>query len=207
MASVQSSIRTAVSQGAFPAPEGVEAFAAYAIASGKGLVPEMENAARQTLNHPMTFEVLGEGLRLFEGGALRDLASFRRRCKETLITCLDSFSKHPGPSNIWLGCPEVTQLHPSLHMYGTLVLPKWLSQLLLRCQNDLKRQMFTDSLDLHSRIRGMYSKALQAHVSCQFCMLVHIKSGPAFCAELENMLAQAREKVIYCMSLYHEICH
>ena len=156
MASVQSSIRTAVSQGAFPAPEGVEAFAAYAIASRKGLISEMENAARQTLNHPMTFEILGEGLRLFEGDALRDLASFRRRCRENLVRCLDSFSKYPGPSNIWLSCPEVTQSS----LYGTLVLPKWLSQLLLRCQDDLKSQMFTDVLDVHSRIRGIFTLRL-----------------------------------------------
>ena len=109
MASVQSSIRAEVKRGEFPAPKGAEAFPAYAIASSKGLIPEMENAARQTLDHPMTFEVLGEGLRLFEGWALRDLASFRKRCRDSLITCLDSFLEvqPPGPSSIWVGCPEV----------------------------------------------------------------------------------------------------
>jgi hypothetical protein len=113
MTSVQSSIRAAVSHGAFPAPKGAEAFAAYAIASGKGLVPEMENAARQTLDHPMTFEILGEGLRLFEGWALRDLASFRGRCRDNLVTCLDSFfeTAHPGPSSIGLVVPKSINLH------------------------------------------------------------------------------------------------
>jgi hypothetical protein len=62
MASVQSSIRAKVKLGEFPAPMGIEAFSAYAIASGKGLIPEMENAARQTLDYPVTFEILGEGL-------------------------------------------------------------------------------------------------------------------------------------------------
>lgn len=177
-----------------PAPEGTEAFAAYAIASGKGLIPEIENAARQTLDHPMTFEILGEGLRLFEGWALLDLASFRRRCRDNLVTCLDSFfeTEHPGPSSIWLGCPEVNQ--SSWNMPPTLVLPTWLNQLLSQCQNDLKRQKFTDALDVHSRIRGVYSTALQTHTSCNSCMLVHIKNGSTFCAELENKLAQAREK-------------
>jgi hypothetical protein len=79
MAAVQSSIRILVKCGEFPAPKGAEAFAAYAIASAKGLIPEMENAARLTLSHPMTFENLGDGLRLFEGSALRDLASSRKR--------------------------------------------------------------------------------------------------------------------------------
>ena len=68
MASVQSYIRAEVSHGVFPTPQGAEAFSAYAIASGKGLVPEMENTARQTLDHPMTFEVLGEGLHCSRGG-------------------------------------------------------------------------------------------------------------------------------------------
>src|SRR5258708_36157036 len=67
MASVQSSIRAEVSRGEFPAPSGAEAFYAYAIASTKGLIPEMEYIARLTLDYPMTFETIGEGLRLFEG--------------------------------------------------------------------------------------------------------------------------------------------
>jgi hypothetical protein len=79
MAAVQSSIRTQVKCGEFPSPKGAEAFAAYAIASAKELIPEMENAARLTLNLTMTFEILGEGLRFFEGSALRDLASFLMR--------------------------------------------------------------------------------------------------------------------------------
>jgi hypothetical protein len=82
MASFQSYIRLEVKSGEFPAPRGAEAFTAYAIASTKGLIPEMEYAARLTMNFPMTFEILGEGLRSFEGSALHDLASFRKR--ETL---------------------------------------------------------------------------------------------------------------------------
>jgi hypothetical protein len=79
MTSVQSYIRLQVKWEEFPAPKGTEAFAAYAIASAKGLIPEMEYAARLTLNYPMTFENLGEGLRLFEGSALHDLVNFRKR--------------------------------------------------------------------------------------------------------------------------------
>lgn len=79
MCSVQSSIRAEVSRGESPAPKGAEAFTAYAIAGAKDLIPEMENAARLTLDLPMTFESLGEGLRLFQGWAFRDLVNFRRR--------------------------------------------------------------------------------------------------------------------------------
>jgi hypothetical protein len=83
MASVQSYIRLQVKWGEFPAPKGAEAFAAYAIASAKRLIPEMENAARLTLGYDMTFEKLGEGLRFFEGSALRDLAGFRKGARDT----------------------------------------------------------------------------------------------------------------------------
>jgi hypothetical protein len=53
MVSVQSFIRAEVSCGAFPAPSGAEAYSEYAIASAKDLIPEMENAARQTLDHTL----------------------------------------------------------------------------------------------------------------------------------------------------------
>lgn len=195
MASVQSFIRTEVCRGEFPAPNGDEAFAAYAIAAGKGLIPEMEKAARQTLNHPMTFEVLGEGLRLFESWTLCDLVYFRKRCRDNFITCLDSFLEiqPPGPSSIWVGCPEVMS-RPSRR---PLLLPRWLEELLSRNQNDLKLQKFTQSLNLHSRIRLEYFMALQNHGICNFCSMVHITNGSTFCAELENRLAQARDEVTY----------
>ena len=77
MESVQSNIRSAIYHGKFPAPVQAEGFRAYAIASGLGLVPEAEDAARLTLGQPMTFESLGEGLRSFKGRALCDLIRYR----------------------------------------------------------------------------------------------------------------------------------
>jgi hypothetical protein len=221
MTSVQSSIRAEVKRGEFPAPKGTEAFAAYAIASAKDLIPEMENAARLTLDHPMTFEVLGEGLRSFAGWALRDLVHFRRRCRDNLVTCLGSFLQvqPPGPSNIWLGCAAgggtagpytYDQFgdynpHGNYDQYGNYrqicnVLPDWLNQLLSRNQNALKLQKVTNPLDIHSRIRGEYFAALQNHRTCNYCTGVHITNGSTFCAELENRLAQACNKVF--RSLY-----
>ncbi|KAI9445821.1 hypothetical protein BJY52DRAFT_1371463 [Lactarius psammicola] len=79
MESVQSNIRAEVKLGTFPAPVEAEGFRACAIAGSLGLVPEMENAARLTLGHPMTFESLGEGLRSFKGGTLCDLVRCRKR--------------------------------------------------------------------------------------------------------------------------------
>jgi hypothetical protein len=193
MASVQTFIRTEVSRGAPPVPKGAEAFRTYAIASANELIPEMENAARLTLDHPMTFGILGEGLRSFEGRALRDLVNFRRRCKEHLITCLDSFQL-PGPLSIWVGCPETKHQQDRF-------LPKWLSHLLSRNQNDLKLQNFTHPLDIHSRIRGEYLEALQTHLNCKSCLMAHATFGLTFCTELEEQLALARDKVIHSLHL------
>ena len=61
----------------FPKPNRTEAFGAYAIASNMGLDPEMEDAADLTLPLQMSFESLGEELRLLTGSALRDLIRYR----------------------------------------------------------------------------------------------------------------------------------
>lgn len=199
MASVQLTIRGKVNSGEFPAPKGTDAFAAYAMASSNGLIPEMERAARQSLDHPMTFETLGNGLRLFEGSALRDLANFRRRCRDNLSACFDSYL---GAS---AGCPQTIRgwLGP-----GVPVLPKWLYQFLSRSRDDLELQVFTHPLNIHSRIREEYLKALHAHLDCKICLAMHAIQGSTFCAELERKLEQARDKVGNPFSLpfnYHKI--
>ena len=81
--------------GAFPAPSGAEAYSEYAIASAKGLIPEMENAARQTLDHPLTFDMLGKGL---ECWAMREsLLTSAGVAGDNLIACLDSFVEVEPP--------------------------------------------------------------------------------------------------------------
>ena len=221
MASVQSSIRAEVNRGEFPAPREAEVFPAYALASGQGLIPEMESAACKTLDYPLTFEALGEGLRLFEGWALRDLSNFRKRRRDSLITCLDSFLEVQtlGPSDIWIGCPEAMPNKPSRGLPeptwsgdsqswsgGTLEprdvpFPGWLCKLLSQNKTDLRLRAFTHPLAIPSKIRGEYVTALLAHASCISCSRVHIEKGFAYCAELENKLTQARDKVSHSFDL------
>jgi hypothetical protein len=107
MVLIQSSIRAEAHRQSSRNLSGTAPFCTYAIASSKGLTLEMENAARLTLDHSMTFEALGEGLRLFEGCALRNLVRFRKRCKDNVVACLESFlDARAGPSRIWVGCPS-----------------------------------------------------------------------------------------------------
>ena len=193
MASVQSFIRAEVSGEAFPVPKETEAFGAYAIASSKKLIPEMENAALLTLKHPMTFESLGEGLRLFEGRALRDLVDFRRRCRDKFITCLDPTLV---PSGTWVGCPEVMSLRD---LQQERVLPKWLNKFLTRNQIDLKRQKVTCSVDRFQApsIYREYTTALEKHATCNSCLRMHLKIGPSFVWEIYGRFQQARANVTH----------
>ena len=101
MGAVQSSIRAVVTRGQLPT---VEAFRAFAIANTSGLTPEISTAARLTLDQPMTFEHLGDELQLFEGRALRELVSFRERCRDCLVSAFRRFLSETGPSKIWVGC-------------------------------------------------------------------------------------------------------
>ena len=208
MESTMSLIRTRVESGEFPAPKGAEAFAAYAIASGKRLIPEMEKAALLTLDHPMTFETLGEEVRSFEGWALRNLASFRMRCRNNIDDCLDGFLESQILKIIWRNCTQHSQSSP--RTTAKFIIPKWLIRLISQCKNDLKKTAFTDALDTHSRIGEMYRTALETHAaSCNPCKSVHLTFGSKHFAGLENDLAQARKKVTYYPLLfkYHDDHH
>jgi BTB/POZ domain len=205
MDQVQSVIRAEVKRGGSPSPVGTEVFRAYAIASGKRLTPEMENAARLTLDHPMTFETLGEGLRLFEGSALQDLVRFRERCRDNLVTCLQSFlDLSKPPFNIWTSCrTSYDNLYPYSNTQSqTGCAPPWLTNFFRQRITELD-QAFTKPFPNPSKIREEYMSALQAHttsssngnVSCVACAVVHAMKGETFCKELDNRLVQTISKV------------
>jgi hypothetical protein len=79
MDTIRSSIRAEISHKKLFSSTPAGPFRVYATAYRKKLIPETAIAARLTLCHPLTFESLGDALRLFEGWALRDLADFRLR--------------------------------------------------------------------------------------------------------------------------------
>jgi BTB/POZ domain len=194
MVAIQSSIRAEVSRKGLLSPEGADAFRVYAIACRKRLIPEMETTARLTLDYPMTFEYLGEVLRLFEGWALRDLANFRQRCLDRLNSCIQSFLDcRNGPSKIWVGCPGHLPISGASQPENDPVFPPtWLRYFLwgLGPLGVLSTQALNPS-----HFRKQYLEALHAHVNekdCHFCMKVHTLQGEAFLAEFEKEMVQAR---------------
>ena len=187
MVQVQSSIRAKVNRGSFPAPVGTEVFRAYAIASNKGLDPEMEMAARLTLDHPMTFETLGEALQLFDGSVLRDLTCFRKRCRDNLVKCVQSFLEVQGP-----GTRNPASVYCENCGSSSWLNPNWLHQVLSPI-NDLK-QVFKAPVT-PSNMHGECLKALQRFANCKYCGWSHATNNPTFFAGLESKLARARDEV------------
>lgn len=198
MAAVQSSIRAEVSHKSYPPPTAATAFHTYAIASSQGLIPEMENSARITLDYPMTFESIGDRLGLFNGRALRDLARFRKRCRDSLVLCLESFLDYcDGPSKIWRYCPHSNLLNSQLRAPDQGFLPRWLRDLILQTIKELKQSYTRPLLKQHS-FRKQYVTALQNHIgetSCLYCSRVHIEEGDAFWGQVKSKLTMARDKV------------
>ena len=209
MSSIQSYIRAEVKRGTFPAPVGVEAFRAYAIASSLGLVPEKESAARLTLGHPMTFESLGDALRSFKGPVLRDLVRYRKRCRDNLVMCLDSFVDDRSRCKIWERCNEGHPLgtFQSASPFGNLQKASpiqnaspvqnasigWPHNFFASKSVELKRS-FTNAIFLPSNILEEFLAALKKH-SCDPCFRVYATDGTPFCRELEDELTQALDKV------------
>ncbi|KAF8258574.1 hypothetical protein EI94DRAFT_1815076 [Lactarius quietus] len=106
MESIQSNIRAEIKRRGSLTPLGSDAFRPFALASRLTLIPEMDSAARLTLGYPMTFESLGEGLGSFSGWALCDLVRYRKRCRDNIVSCLDSFFDVHSRCQIWEGCKE-----------------------------------------------------------------------------------------------------
>jgi hypothetical protein len=200
MPSIQLLIREEVNRKLFPKPTGTEAFPAYAIASAKELLLEVKCTARSTLEYPLTFESLGKGLQVFKGRALRDLADFRKRCKDNMITCLDSYLdvQPSGPSSIWVGCPEIMPSTSSLEMcQRSRALPMWLNKCLSQCRNDLTSEQLTRPLVLDSEIWEKYNTAYRTHSHCKFCREVEAKKGPIYILMLADKLCQAIDEVLH----------
>ena len=207
MVLVQSNIRAEIKRGTFPAPVGAEGFSAYAIASSMGLIPDMENAARLTLGYPMTFESLGEGLRLFKGRALCDLARYRKRCRDNLASCLYSFFNVPSRCQIWAGCRESSEGPEEVPVAyaeggegGTPMNVRnaptgWLRSVFSSKSVELQKG-FTHAIFSPSTILEEYLVALKDHARCKSCLRVHATEGKTFCRELEDEFAQALNEVI-----------
>jgi len=207
MGFVQSSIRAEITRRVLPVPADSEAqpFRAYAIAFSNMLSPEMETAARLTLDFPLTFESIGKNLLLFKGSALHELVSFRTKCRDKIVARLKSFLNiRSGPSKIWVGCPrsrDPQHFWPSGRLMPSTsdepILPAWL-QVFFAQQIDGSEPYFSQGFIKPRSICEKYLEALLKHSSepdgCSFCLMVHAREGEKYCALLEQELTNARNQ-------------
>ena len=205
MPGVQFSIRSEVNYRKLAAETGEQAFRAYAIARRHGLSAETTISAHLTLDYPMTIEGLGSSLHQFEGWALRDLSTFRKSCRDDILSCFETFlDVHNGPSKIWIGCPAGKTPYNNAKNEEA-VLPLWLSSIFTKEITELK-QTYTNPFIQPSTIREKYLTALRSHTippppsswgsskDCEFCFGVHARRGEEYCIELEEKLALSRDK-------------
>jgi hypothetical protein len=196
MGAVQSSIRAEIDRRELLSPtDPIRAFRVYAVACSKRLIPEMETAARLTLDYPMTFESVGEALRSFDAWALRGLAEFRLRCTRDLSSRIDSFSdgQNDGPSKIWADCPS-----DELKYDDFPKIPRWLGGIFYSHYksgfvND--HHDFAKTVPTAVQLRDGFLQALQKHIKakdCHFCLKVYMLKGEKYCEEMDDMLEQAR---------------
>jgi hypothetical protein len=226
MVGVQSRIRGEIQTKTFPTPTGAETFRSYAISSGGQLPSEAEKLAHLTLEFPMTFEYLCDELPSFQGWALRDLVGFRKRCRDNIVSCFESFlNLSQPPFNIWIPCnPSTTSTSASsTYCYScgrnysntytsntatsqaTGSSPPWLTQLFQKHINE-SREAFSKPLFNPQSIRELYLSALNAHIgpsSCTSCTKVHTQNGEKFCKELTDRLTLALSEVCTC-SIFFE---
>ena len=188
MAAIELSVRAEMKSRDLRPLTSAAIFRAYGFASVKGLTQEMESAARLTLDFPMTFEFMGDELATFGGWALRDLARYRKRCRDSLVPCLESLlDPRLPPSDIWAGC----------HNTSSATIARWLQTLLSEHIRKLEGT-FTHNVLKLSGLRAEYLAALQSHVSqvdCTPCSKAHTMHGETFCVQVEKRLSKALDGV------------
>ena len=208
MVGVQSRIRGEIQTKTFPTLTGAETFRSYAISSGGQLPFEAKKLAHLTLEFPMTFEYLCDELPSFQGWALRDLVNYRKRCRDNIVSCFESFLKlNQPPFNIWVPCIGNTvgycqncrRNYPYPNTPTTTgPSPSWLTQLFQKHINEC-REAFSKPLFNPQSIRKLYLSALKGHIgsmsNCYSCTKVHAEHGEEFYEELTNRLTLALSEV------------
>ena len=178
-------------------PSTVDAFHAYAIASSKGLIPEMEAAARHTLDHPMTFGVLAASLSCFRGRALSDLVRYRKRCRDQLLSLFEAFvAGTDSLSKSWSGCSKTKRPHSALQKDNSNI-AGWLRDIILRQIKSL-RESYTPPLPNQISFRKEFIAALRTHISdthCASCSTSYA-ADEALREQLISHIFKARKKVV-----------
>jgi hypothetical protein len=178
-------------------PATKSAFRAYAIASSKQLIPEMEAAAHLTLDHPMMFEIIMDTLPLFEGSALLNLVRFRKRCHDNLLSFFVGFvDSDDSLSKAWNSCHKTKRPHSALQS-NKGILAGWFHDLVLQHIKNLQ-ETYTCPLPKPLSLREEFTKALCTHISgtlCTSCSNLYATEGEALRDEWLNRVSKVWDGV------------
>jgi hypothetical protein len=190
MTTVLSAVRSEIGR-QVPATESP--FRAYAIASSKQLIPEMEIAARLTLDHPMTFKTIGDALPFFDCSSLQNLVHFRKRCRDKLLSFFEGFVEGSDSlSKIWSGCSKTKRPKSN-----TVILAEWLRDFISQHTESLK-ETYTNPLPKPSSLRKEFIANILPHISqdcCSSCPTVYAMKGEAFLDQFSCRVSKIRDEV------------
>ncbi|KAH9008483.1 hypothetical protein EDB84DRAFT_1446909 [Lactarius hengduanensis] len=126
----------------------------------------------------------------------RILSRYRKRCRDRLVSTLQSFLDSATIPNIWVGCTKSAH-RARFDEYGQLVnlnqtgaSPRWLRDMFSQHIKKLQ-ETSTDPLLQPSGIRGEYFSTLNAH---GFLLDAALFEGENFCVELESKVTQALDE-------------
>jgi hypothetical protein len=179
MDTIRSSIRAEIGRNNLFSSTRAGLFRVYAVAYRERLIPEMAMAARLTLYHPLTFESLGDALRLFEGCALRDLADFRLRSIRRFLGLLLDCDMVPWPSRRIANCKYSNWFEDFRSQFKQV-------------------DKFTQAFPTFEKLYDKYLKALRFHIEfderereCQICLKAHVVKGEIFRTKLKDVWTKA----------------
>jgi len=186
---VQLSIRAEMTTKGLHPLTAAAIFRVYSFPRGKGLTQEMESTSGLTPDFLMTFESMGDELATFEGWALRDLARYRKHCRDSLVLSPESLlDRQVPPSDIWAQLVARQLLRPQVPL-GYKHPFRNISERCVKCSRSLLKP---------SGLQAEYLAALRSHVSymgCKFCSKAHIMHGGALYTQVENILSNALDGV------------
>ena len=178
-------------------PTTKAAFHAYAFASSKQLIPEMETAACLTLDHPLTFEIIMDALPSFEGSALHDLVRFRKRCRDNLLLFFVGFvDGSDNLSTVWNKCHKTKRPYSALQS-DKGILASWFRDLVTQHIKNLQ-ETYTCPLPKSASLREEFTEALRAHISatrCTSCSNLYATEGEALRDKWLRGVTKARDEV------------
>jgi hypothetical protein len=156
----------------------------YALAQKYGLLPEALQAARTTLNYPMTIEGFFNKLDIMPGAALCELWKYHERVREILASDLTEFRTSCARGTITgLQCTELSSSQ----------IPLWLDRYIVSIGGDLS---LFGCAEL-SKALARHTMTLAHKYGCE-CVSIPSQTLHAFWEALASFVHDVFEKVIVC---------